>query len=102
LLEVDRERHELLLHARVQVALDPAPVGIGGQDQPFSRRAQLLDLQAEPIERFPQCFNLSSVQGERPPAGASGKLFVIAPWVKWSSIPCNGMAASRRVRLPPP
>jgi hypothetical protein len=46
LLEVDREGHELLLHARVQVALDPAAVSIGGQDQAFSRRAQLLDLQA--------------------------------------------------------
>ena len=43
------------------------------------RDAQLLDLQAEPIERFPQCLNLSSVQGDRPPAGASGKLFAIAP-----------------------
>jgi hypothetical protein len=78
-LEVDRERHELLLHARVQVALDPAAVRIGGQDQPFSRRAQLLDLQPQPIERFPQCLNLSSVQGDRPPAGSSGTLFVIVP-----------------------
>jgi hypothetical protein len=36
----------VLLHALVQLTLEPAAVGIGGQDEPLSGRAQLRDLEA--------------------------------------------------------
>ena len=32
-LEVDRERDQVLLHAVVQLAFDPAPVGVGREDE---------------------------------------------------------------------
>ena len=38
-LEVDGERHEMLLHAPVQLALDRAAVGVGREDEPLARRA---------------------------------------------------------------
>ena len=44
--EVDRERDQLLLHAVVQVALDPPAVCVGRQDEPLPGRAQLRDLSA--------------------------------------------------------
>ena len=45
-LEPHGERHQVLLHAAVQLALDPAAVGIGGADEPCPRRAQLGELRA--------------------------------------------------------
>jgi hypothetical protein len=33
-LEVDRKRDQVLLHAVVQLAFDPAPVGVGREDEP--------------------------------------------------------------------
>ena len=44
LLQLDRERDQALLGAVVQLALDPAAIGGGGQHQPLPRRTQLLDL----------------------------------------------------------
>ena len=42
----------MLLHSRVELALDPAAVGIGRQDESPPRRSQLRDLEAEPIDRL--------------------------------------------------
>ena len=67
-LQVDGERDQVLLHAVVEVALDAAAVGIGGQDEPLPGRAQLLDLEAQPVERFLQRLDVPSLQGDRPPA----------------------------------
>ena len=44
LLQLDRERNEALLGAVMELALDPAALGCGGQHQPLPRRTQLLDL----------------------------------------------------------
>ncbi len=44
LLQLDRERGQALLGAVVQLALDTAAIGRGGQHQPLPRRTQLLDL----------------------------------------------------------
>ena len=52
----------MLLHAVVQVALDLAALGVGGQDEPLPRRAQLRDLEAQPVERFPQRVDVPSLQ----------------------------------------
>jgi len=51
-LEVDRERDQVLLRTVVQLALDPAAVCIVGDSQPLAGRAQLFDLDAEPVERL--------------------------------------------------
>jgi hypothetical protein len=45
-LQVDGERDEVLLDALVQVALDPAAVGVGREDESLPGRAQLRDLVA--------------------------------------------------------
>ena len=50
-LEVDRERHEVLLHAPVQLPLERPAVGVGGEDDPLARRTQRRDLLAELVER---------------------------------------------------
>ena len=50
-LEVDGERHEVLLHAPVQLALDRAALGVGREDEPLARRAQPCDLAAQLVER---------------------------------------------------
>ena len=49
-LEIDRERDEQLMYAIVKVALDAAAVGIRGDDEPFPRCAQRLDLDPQSIE----------------------------------------------------
>ena len=38
-LEVDGERHEVLLHAPVQLALDRAALGVGRENEPLARCA---------------------------------------------------------------
>ena len=43
-LDLHRKRHELLLHALVQLALDPPAVFAGGDDEPPPGRAQVFDL----------------------------------------------------------
>ena len=45
-LQVHCERHEVLLHDLVQVALDPAVVRVGSHDEPLAGRAELGDLGA--------------------------------------------------------
>ena len=42
--QVHRQRHQPLLGAVVEVALDPAPLRVAGLDDPRPRGAQLLDL----------------------------------------------------------
>jgi hypothetical protein len=39
--QLQRQRHELLLHAVVQVALDPPPGRVGGGDNPRARGGEL-------------------------------------------------------------
>ena len=41
---------KVLMHTAVQITLDRAAVGIGGQDEPLSCCAQLLDLDPQSIE----------------------------------------------------
>ena len=50
-LQVDGERYEMLLDAVVEVALDPAALGIGFADDLRTRRSQLVDLTADPVGR---------------------------------------------------
>ncbi len=50
-LELDGERDEMLLSAIVEVALDPAAFGVTRCDHAFSRRAELLDFEAQLVER---------------------------------------------------
>ena len=45
--QVERERHELLLGAVVEVALDAPARGVGGLDDAHARDAQLLDARAQ-------------------------------------------------------
>jgi hypothetical protein len=77
-LEVHSERDEVLLHALVQVTFDEAAVSVGVEDEPLTRRLQLHDLEAEPVERFPQRLNVRSFQRDLPPARRLPKLSVIA------------------------
>ena len=51
-LEVDRERDQVLLRTVVKLALDPASVCIVSDSQPLAGRAQLFDLEAQPVERL--------------------------------------------------
>ena len=46
----DRERHEVLLRAVVQVAFDAAALGVGGLDDAGAGRAQLVGLAAHRVE----------------------------------------------------
>ena len=50
-LEVDRERHEVLLETAVQLALDRAALGVGRENEALAGRAQPRDLAAQPVER---------------------------------------------------
>ena len=52
LLQLDREPDQVLLRAVVELALDPAAVGIGGQYEPGPRRAQLIGLAAKLLDRL--------------------------------------------------
>ena len=42
----------MLLQALVELTLDPATVGIGRRDESLPRSTQLLDLEAQPVDRF--------------------------------------------------
>jgi hypothetical protein len=72
-LEVDRDPDQLLLWTVVQLALDPAAIGIGGQREPLARRTQLLDLEAQLPDRLLQFLDPSIVQRDRllPTAGTA-------------------------------
>jgi hypothetical protein len=54
LLQIDRQPDEVLLRAVVELTLDPAAIGVGGQHEPRPRRAQLLRLLAKPLDRLLQ------------------------------------------------
>ena len=101
-LQVDRERDQVLLRAVVEVALDPAAVGIGGQDEPLPGRAQLLDLEAQPVERLPAALDVPNLQVIDLLLEDYRKLSVIEPAPSRGPAPLRGMAACRRTRLPPP
>ena len=47
--ERHRQRHQPLLHAVVQVALDPPALGLEGVDQPGARAPQVVDRGDEPL-----------------------------------------------------
>src|SRR5581483_2583366 len=49
-LEIDRERDEVLRGAVVEIALDPAALGVRGGDDPRPRRPQLLDREAQLLQ----------------------------------------------------
>jgi hypothetical protein len=102
-LEVDRERDQVLLRTVVEVALDPAAVCIGSQDQPLPGRAQLLDLEAQSVEGLLRRLDVRKLQGDRPPArGLPEVVRHRTGVVKRPSIPYDGVAACLRNRLPPP
>ena len=44
------ERHQVLLHAAVELPLDAAAVGVGGADEPCPRRAQLGELRVQALD----------------------------------------------------
>jgi len=49
-LEIDRKRDEQLMYAIVKVTLDAAAVGVSGDNEPFPRLAQRLDLDPKSLE----------------------------------------------------
>jgi hypothetical protein len=51
----------------VGFTLDQAALGIGGHDEPLPGSAQLGDLEAQPVDRFPQRLDMPGLQGDRPP-----------------------------------
>jgi hypothetical protein len=66
----------MLLGTVVELALDPAPVGIGGEDEPLAGRSQLFDLEMRP-----------SLQQTTSSARLEGKLSVIASAVSSDRAP---------------
>lgn len=52
----------MLLHSLVELTLDRVPVGIGRNDEPLSGRVQLSDVEAQPLDRFPQCLDMPGLQ----------------------------------------
>ena len=62
-LQVDREGDQVLLRTVVEVVLDSATVGIGGQDEPLSGRPQLFHLEAQPVERLLQRLDVRRLPG---------------------------------------
>jgi hypothetical protein len=110
----------VLLHAFVQVALDPTEVGIGGQDESFAGCSQLRDLGAQSLECFAQRLVLLSLQSDGPPGSVEEVVRHRTGGVKQTSTPATGEtapkpsrvvegpapdeggAASWHIRLPPP
>jgi hypothetical protein len=75
----------VLPHAAVQVVLDSATLGVGGQCEPPTGRLQLRHLETQPVERSLQRLDVPSLQGDRP-------LFLVTRLAKLSVI---ARAASR-------
>ena len=67
----------MLLRAVVEVPLERATVRIRGQDEPLPRCAELLDLEAQSIERFLRRLDVRKLQGDRPPFEDCQELSVI-------------------------
>ena len=102
-LQIDRERDEELVYAVVKITLDAAAVGIRGDDEPFPRLAQRLDLDAQSIELVARRLELFCLHGCRTPVVNSPETVRRrTPDVKWASTRLTGMAASCHTRLPPP
>ena len=81
-LEVDRERHEMLLHAPVQLALDRAAVGVGRENEPLARCAQRRELAAQLVERLGERVGghgRSCASSRRRSQGASTRVVVGQP-----------------------
>lgn len=79
----------MLLGPVVELALDPAPVGIGGEDEPLAGRPQLFDLEMRP-----------SLQQTTSSARVERKLSVIALAASSDRAPRSvGRAAPQRTRL---
>jgi len=64
-LQVDREPDQALLGTVVQLALDSAPIGIGGEHEPLPRRSQLLDLGAQAVAQLLQRLDPWILQRDR-------------------------------------
>jgi len=96
-LQVCRECDQVLLRTVVEVALDPLTVGVGGQEEPLSGRAQLLDFEAQPVEGFLWRLDVRYFQGDPLLPEDLRKLSVIAPAA--SSSPAPLVTGSRRLRL---
>ena len=77
-LEVHRQRHEVLLGAVVQVALDAAALGVGGGHDPRPRGLQLAGLAAHLVEALLQRgVEVHVVQGQADLAGQLGEGLVV-------------------------
>jgi hypothetical protein len=63
-LEADREPDQALVDTVVQLSLDPAAVGIRGQDEPPARRVKVVDLRVQSRE-LPLHVDLPSLQLDR-------------------------------------
>ena len=71
--EVRLERDEVLLGAVVEVALDPAPLGVGGGDDARPRRPQLLGLSPKLRQATPAARNRAGRCGGRGRSGARAR-----------------------------
>jgi hypothetical protein len=100
-LEVDRERDEVLLRTVVKLALESATVGIGSRHDARSRRAQLLDLEAQPVERLLRPLDGRNLQVTDLLLEDSRKVPRRTAVVKRPSPRTEGVSAWRRSRLPP-
>jgi hypothetical protein len=102
-LKVDRERHQVLLWTVVELALDPAPGSVLGDGEPFTRSAQLLDLDAQPVERLLRCLDMRTLRESTSCFEGYRELSVMEPAPSRGLAPhMNGVAACLRNRLSPP
>ena len=95
-LEPHCERHQVLLHAAVQLALDPATVGIVGADEPCPRRAQLGELRVQTLDLI-----VISQWTALPFVGSEGVVRDLAPDVKQRNRRPRG-GGHRVIHLLPP
>ena len=95
--EVHRERHQVLLGAVVEVALDPPPLGVGGGHEPDARGAQLVVAVAEVLERgLQRGVELAVVQASRPGGGRARPATASSASLKRSRAGSRGRRASGR------
>ena len=66
-LQADSERDQALLHAVVQSALESLALGISGNEESLSRRAQLRQFELEAVDRLPQRLDVLTLQRDPPP-----------------------------------
>ena len=76
--EVDGQGDQVLLGAVVEVALDPAPLGVAAGDDPGPRLAQVVGLLAQLVERgLERGVELGVVEGQADLAGQVGEHAVV-------------------------